>query len=481
MDLKLKALIAVFWNAFEMIGGKAVQILILIILARLLNPEEFGIIGLLFIFTEISKAILDSGFTQTLIREKEVTEIDFSTVFYTNLAIAGLLYFILYISAPYISDFYDFPNLTYYSRLLFLTVLINAFSIVQNAILIRNIDFKSLSIRTVLANVLSGLIAIYMAYTGWGVLALIWQQIFTALFRLMFLWVLTRWLPGLHFSFETLRRLFRFSHNLMLAGILDAVVSNIQGLLIGKFYNVSQLGLYSQSKQLSTIPSQTLTSIITNVSYPTFTKLNSISELKYAYKKVIKLTLFFIFPLMIGLSVIGQDLISLLLGEKWIKSVLYFQIFCIAGSIYPLQIINQNLFLALGDSKSFLRVSLIKKVVIIALILLTVQFGVLAIVYAYLFASIINMIIVMHLSGQKIKYNIITQLSDLKEIFFVSLLMVLSIEVVSLFISFDKLIFVVCFKVFIGLISFFGLSYFFKLNEVFELRNIINMVVRSRK
>ena len=184
---------------------------------------------------------------------------------------------------------------------------------------------------------------------------------------------------------------------------------------------------------------------------------------------------------MIGLSVIGEDLITLLLGEKWIASVYYFQIFCIAGAIYPLQVINQNIFLVLGDSKSFLKTSLMKKIVIIILILLTIKFGVLAIVYGYLFASIINMLIVMHLSGKKIRYGLISQIRDLKEIFFISILMVLFIELASIFLLFNSLLLVILIKVSIGLMSFFGLSYLFKLSEISELKKIISTVIGSRK
>lgn len=478
---KLNALVSVFWNAFELIGGKAVQVIVLIVLARLLTPEAFGVIGLLVIFTELSKVILDSGFTQTLIREKTVTDIDMCTVFYTNVIVAILIYTLLYVSAPYISGFYNFPELTYYARLLFLTILINSFIIVQNAVLMRDMKFKVLSIRTLLANLFSGAIAIYMAYTGWGVLALIWQQVLAALFSLVLLWVSTRWFPSLYFSFGSLKRLFSFSRHLMLSGMLDAIVSNIQSVLIGKFYTPTQLGFYTQSKQLSTIPSQTLTSIIRNVSYPAFTKLKSEGHLKSAYTKVIKLTLFFVFPLMIGLAVIGNNLIPLLLGEKWVESVKYFQIFCVAGAIYPLYVINQNIFLVVGDSKAYLNVSLIKRAVTLTIVLLTVKFGVLAMVYGYLAASIINVGVVMLLSGKKINYGMFEQIKDLLGIFITTVLMVVIVVTIKVFISFNTELLSIVIQILVGLVSFFGLSFAFKLNEIEELKVIVNSIAGARK
>ncbi|WP_237673931.1 lipopolysaccharide biosynthesis protein [Vreelandella profundi] len=466
MSVRQKAIIGFSWNLLETLGGKFVQVLVLVILARLLEPQDFGLIALLVIFTELAKVILNSGFAQALVREKHVSRIDLSSVFYINLLVGLLLYCVLYFMSPFISNFYEKPELTGYSRLVFLVILINSFMVVQSAILTREMRFKSLSLSTLLSSLLAGIIAIYLAYNGWGVRALITQLVLSAFFRLILLCVVTRWLPSPRISIASIKRLFKFSKNILASGILDAITSNLQSLLIGKFYTVSDLGLYSQSRQLSTMPSQMLTSTFANVSYSALTKLENYDSIKRSYRKILLLSFSFVFPLMMWLSAIGDQLLPLVLGEQWKEAGTYFQIFCIAGAFFPLYIITTNIFLVLGDSGKYLRVNIIKRIVVLVVTLIAINFGVLAMVFGYLGAMIFNSLLSMIISGKELKYSLFEQVKDIYGVAGVALIMIFCMRLVAgtggHFLT----------QAFIGVLVFIILSFLFRLKVVDELGSI---------
>ena len=414
MSLRKKTIKGVLWNSFEMFGGKIIQIVITIILARMLSPEDFGVIGLLVIFTELSKIILDSGFSQALIRKQDVDQADFTSVFYFNIFIGIVVYILLYFLSPLISDFYNYPELTNISRAVFLTIFINSFGIVQNAKIMKEVNFKILANRTILANLLAGILAVYLAFKGFGVWALILQMVVASFLRVLLLWTFSKWLPSISFSLNSIRRLFPFSRNLMVASIFDVIASNIQTLLIGKFYTKADLGFYTQGKQLTVIPSQTLTTIVRNVTYPTLSVIHDkTAQLKNAYRKVIRIAVFVVFPLMLGLMVIGDKLIPFLLGDVWKPAIPYFMLLCITGAIFPLYSVNQNIFLIRGNSKLHLKISLLLRTLTFGSILITIWHSVLMLVIGQVVATVIGTVIVMYYSGREIGYKLTEQFEDI--------------------------------------------------------------------
>jgi teichuronic acid exporter len=475
MSLAKKTVNGVLWNSFELFGGKAVQVVITIFLARILVPKDFGVIGLLAIFTELSKIILDSGFSQALIRKKDATQLDFSSVFYFNVSLGFVVYCILFFLAPLISSFYNFPELTNISRVVFLTIMMNSFSIVQNAKIVKDVNFKVLANRTIIANLIAGLVAIGLAYAGYGVWALVWQMVIASFLRAAFIWTFSKWMPSLMFSIASIKEFFAFSSNLLMSGLFDVIASNIQTLLIGKFYSRAELGFYSQAKQLSNLPSQTLTSVIRNVTYPTLAKMqDSKEQIKQAYKKIIRISIIGVFPLMIALMAAGDNLIPFVLGEKWMPSSLYFMVLCAAGAIFPLYSINQNIFLVTGNSKLFLRVSIAKRCTALAFIVITVSFGVLAIVIGYLLATIVNTLITMYYSGKEINYSLGEQFRDIGGIMVISFFMAASMFGINWLLTIDNHGLLLLAQAVVGTITFIILAMAFKLQVVNDLKSILS-------
>jgi O-antigen/teichoic acid export membrane protein len=474
MSLRKKTIKGVLWNSFEMFGGKIIQIVITIILARMLTPEDFGIIGLLVIFTELSKVILDSGFSQALIRKQDADQADFTSVFYFNIFIGTVVYILLYFLSPLISNFYNYPELTNISRAVFFTIFINSFGIVQNAKIIKEVNFKILANRTILANLLAGILAVYLAFKGFGVWALILQMVVASLLRVLLLWTFSKWLPSISFSLNPILRLFAFSRNLMVAGIFDVIASNIQTLLIGKFYTKADLGFYTQGKQLSVIPSQTLTTIVRNVTYPTLSVIHDKTvQLKNAYRKVIRIAVFVVFPLMSGLMVIGDKLIPFLLGDVWKPAIPYFMLLCITGAIFPLYSVNQNVFLIRGNSKLHLQISLLLRTLTFASILITIWYSVLILVIGQVVATVIGTLIVMYYSGREICYKLTEQFEDISGTIFISAVLFSLLY----YLSYEFLIISDLWVMFIqfigGLILFLLIALTLKLRVVDDLREIL--------
>jgi len=473
MSLRNKTISGALWNAIELFSGKFIQIFITIILARILVPSDFGTIALLVIFTELSRVLLDSGFSQALIRKENATEKDYNAVFYFNIVMGIILYVILYGLSPFISDFYNYPELTNIARIVFLTIIINSFGIVQNAIVIRDINFKILAKRTIVANLLSGLIAIYLANNGFGVWSLVVQIVLAALLRVMLLWFSSAWKPSFTFSFNPIKELLPFSINLLFSGIIDVLASNIQMLLIGKYYTASDLGFYSQAKILSAMPSQILTSIVKNVTYPVLSVIkDDTSQLKQAYRKIITIAMFVIVPVMFTLVAIGNNLIPFVLGEKWIPSVEYFILLSFVGAIYPLYSINQNIFLAKGNSKLLLKVSIVQKLIAISGIFITIQISVLALVIGYVITTIINTLIIMYYAGREINYMFKEQIEDVSGIILISFLMLVSIYFFGVELSFDNTLLTMLVQVLMALIIYLSLSLLFKLPVLDEFKDI---------
>ena len=455
MTIKNKLISGSLWNSLEVYGGHFVQLIITIVLARILTPDDFGVIGLLIIFIELSKVILDSGISKTLIRQKNLNNLDYSSVFYFNIILGLILYSVLFFLSPYISEFYQVSDLTNYSRYLFIIILINSFSIVPEANIIKKINFKVLAKRTIIANTIAGLTAIYLAYNGYGVWALIYQVLIAATIRTILVLKFSDWYPSFEFSMSSVRSIFEFSKNILFARIFDSIVSNLQGLLIGKYYTTTQLGYYSQADRISRISYESLTRVVSNVSYPSLSLMQDDNDkLKKSYKKIIRIAVLIVFPLMLGLLSISNNLIPFILGEKWIPSINYFMLLCIFGAIFPLYSINQNIFLIKGNSKLYFRISNIKSLITLFMTVFAVQYSVLAIVVARIVSIIINTFITMLYSGREIQYSLKEQLKDISGIVSCSVIMAVCIYLLGLSLGSSNYITVLAFQICFGILIF---------------------------
>ena len=335
--LKKKTLTGLFWTFTEVISNQGIQFLIQIFLARLILPEEFGLIGMITVFIAISNSIIDSGFSNALIREKEVNQNDYSTVFYFNLITAIVIYVILYFSSPMISVFFAQPKLSLILRVLAITIIINAFGIIPRAILTRKINFKAQMIINISSSLVSGFIAIILAYKGFGIWSLVFRTIIMQFMQALMLSIVNKWRPSLVFSKNSFEKLFGFGWKLLVSGLIDTIYNNLYYMVIGKMYSASDLGYYTNAQKLRDIAATSISTAVQKVSYPVLSCMQNEEEvLKNMYKKIIKSSVYITFPVMFGLAIVARPLILILFGDNWSKSIIYFQILCLAGMLLSL-------------------------------------------------------------------------------------------------------------------------------------------------
>jgi O-antigen/teichoic acid export membrane protein len=413
-SLKQKSINGMLWTVGERLSVQAVQLLVQIFLARLLDPAQFGLIGMLLIFTAVAQSIMDSGFGSALIQKKDADQTDASSIFFFNLILGVILALLLFLAAPLISKFYLQPALTTITRVLSLTLIINAFSLVQKSLLAKKMDFKTQMKISLLAVIISGVIGIVMAFRGFGVWSLVAQMVSKSLFQSIFLWLFNDWRPSAIFSLYSLKSMFSFGSKLLVSGLIDTVFNNIYQTFIGKVYSPTDLGFFSKAKSIETAAVQATGSSLGQVLFPSLVHFqDDVVNLKKAYRKTIKLSLFLHFPLMIGLWAIADPLFRFLLTDKWAPSIPYFQILCVAGLLFPLHVLNLNILKVKGRSDLFLRLEIIKKATVILAIVLTYRHGIMVMLYGQVITSIIAYLINSYYSGHLISYSQWDQIKDL--------------------------------------------------------------------
>lgn len=421
-SLKDKTVKGIGWSFIDNIAGSGITFLVGLVLARLLTPAEFGIIGIVTIFIAISNSIIDSGLSNALIRKLDVTEKDYNTVFYINLLLGVLLYCILYFSAPAIGRFFNEEIVTPVLRVIGIILIFNSFCIIQRTILVKRIDFKTQTKVSIIASTVSGVVGIGMAFMGYGVWSLVGQQVSRQFLNFVFLWIFNNWRPAFLFSFQSFKELFGFGSKLLLSGLIDTIYKEIYSLIIGKVYSKDELGQYTRARQFSTIFSSNLTAVIQRVSYPTLSELQNNSELLLkAYKRVIKDTMLISFACMLGLAAIAKPLIVVLIGEKWLPASEYLQIICFSGMLYPLHAINLNMLQVKGRSDIFLKLEIVKKILAIMPICLGIFLGIKIMLLGSVFNSFVAYFLNSYYSGRLINYPTKTQIKDIMPVFIVSL------------------------------------------------------------
>lgn len=413
-SLKKQAFVGVVWSAIESFSVKGITFLIQIVLARLLAPADYGIIGMLAIFMQIGQVFVDSGFANALIQKKECTEEDFSTVFYYNLAIAVLLYLLFFFIAPWIALFYEMEQLTSVMRVLSLVLIVNALSIVHRTKLVKSINFKSQSIISFTSALLSGVIGIAMAYYGFGVWALVCQQILNSAFLFLFFLYFTRWKPSFAFSKEAFMPLFKFGSRLLGASLLNQLYRNLYTIVIGKKFSAENLGYYTRAEQFAIFPSYTLSSIVVKVAFPALSKIQDDNQkLREAYRKIIRLTSYIIFPLMVIVIVLAKPFILLTLSAKWSAAIILLQILCLDWMLDHLSGINLNLLYVKGRSDLALRLEVIKKTTAVVILFVSIPFGLLGMCWGRLVYSIFATIANSYYTNRLISLSFFQQMRDI--------------------------------------------------------------------
>ena len=413
-SLKSKTLHGLFWSFCERFSEQGIQFVISIILARLLLPEQFGLIAMLTIFMAIAESFIDSGFGSALIQKKNATHADECSIFYFNILVGCLVAGLLCLAAPWIAAFYNQPILTMLTRVLSLNLIINSFGLIQSSLLTRHVDFKTQLKVSVIATLLSGIIGITMAYRGFGVWSLVAQSLSTNLFRTTLLWIFHRWRPALRFSLTSLRTMFAFGSKLLLSGLFDRFFQNIYSLVIGKIFTPAALGFYSRAQRLQELPVQNIQSSVSRVTFPVFSSIQEDKpRLKRGVRKALMTLAMVNFPMMIGLAVVAKPLVLVLLTDKWLPCVPYLQLFCAVGMLYPLQAINLNVLKAQGRSDLFLKLEIFKKVLVVVAILITYRWGILSLLVGQIVTSVLSYFLNTHYTGKLLRYPITQQIRDI--------------------------------------------------------------------
>lgn len=402
-----------FWRLAERFGAQGVALVVSIILARLLVPEVYGTIALVTVFTQILNVFVDSGFGNALIQKKDADDLDFSTVFYFNIAVCLLLYAGVFLAAPWIARFYNDLALTPVVRVLSLTLIISGVKNVQQAYVSRTMQFKRFFFATLGGTIGAAVIGIAMAYFGFGVWALVAQQIFNATVDTIILWITVKWRPKWMFSWQRLKGLFSFGWKLLASSLLDTVYSDLRQLIIGKLYTSSDLAQYNRGKQLPDLLVNNIDTSINSVLLPAMSQVQDDSaRVKSMTRRAMKTSTYVIAPIMMGLAFTAEFVIRLLLTEKWMPCVPFLRIFCITYMFYPVHTANLNAIKAMGRSDLFLKLEIVKKVVGLIVLLSTMWFGVMAMAYSLLFTSITSQIINSWPNKKLLDYSYPEQIRD---------------------------------------------------------------------
>ncbi len=413
-SLRHKTIHGVGWSFIDNISNSGITFLVGLVLARLLTPEEYGIMAMITIFIAISNSIIDSGFSNALIRKTRIERVDYNTVFYFNLTVSILIYVLLHLAAPAISVFFKEPVLLAVIRIIGWVLIINALAIIPRTQFVRNVDFKTQTKVSLISSISSGVIGIGMALGGMGVWSLVGQQLSRQFLNTLFLWVYSKWHPVWEFSTESFKELFGFGSKLLLSGLLNTIYKNIYYIVIGRFYTSAQLGQYTRAEQFNMIFSSNLTSVVQRVSYPVLSSIQEEPErLREAYRKVIKITMLITFACMLGLAAVAKPLILILIGEKWLPAVYFLQIICFSGMLYPLHAINLNILQVKGRSDLFLKLEIIKKIIAVGPIVVGIIYGIECMLWGGVLISFIAYFLNSYYSANLINYPTSEQIKDI--------------------------------------------------------------------
>lgn len=472
-SLKKKTIRGVLWSTLERFSVQGIQFVVMIIMARMLTPKDYGLVGMLAVFIAVSQSLVDSGFSQALIRKQDRTETDNSTVFYFNIVVGLILYGILYVIAPLIADFYNEPQLIAITRIIGLSVLFNSMVVVQRALLTIKIDFKTQAKAALTAAVSSGIVGIWMAASGYGVWSIVTYQLVNLGVNVLLLWILSHWRPKWIYSWKSFHDLFGFGSKLLASGLIDTLYRNIYLIVIGKVFSASDLGYYTRAHQFTDFPSSNLTGIIQRVTYPVLCSIqNENVRLADVYRRFLRISAFVIFPLMMGLAAVAEPFVLVLLKEQWLFAATLLSIICFSMMWYPIHAINLNLLQVKGRSDLFLKLEIYKKIVGIIILCITIPMGLVAMCIGSYFSSMIALVINTYYTGKLINVGFIRQMRDLMPTFLLSVSMGAVVYFTINIISFHPIV-QLSIGIIIGILYYILLALLLKFTEFKELIQLL--------
>ncbi len=475
MSLKKRVSKGLVWTFAEQFGNQLIGFIISVILARILLPEQFGLIGMIAVFVAIGNALLHAGLTKSLIRGENLTSLDYSTVFYFNLVASIFIYLLIYFLAPIIADFYGESILVGLVRLYCTTFIISALSAVQMARLTKKMEFRTQTLIAIPSAIVGGLVGIGMAISGFGVWSLVWSSISGASVSAIQLWIYSDWRPDLKFDFSKLKTHFNFGYKLTLSELLDRTFNNIFLIAIGKYFSAAQVGLYTRAETMNQLPVRNISRALDKVTFPLFVTIqNDDIRLKRVYKKILKMVVFVVTPVLITLAVLAEPVFRFLFTEKWLPAVLYFQILCLTGILYPLHSYNLDILNVKGRSDLFLKLEVLKKILILLVLFITIPMGITELLVGQVVISFIAFFINAHYSGKLINYSAFQQIKDIVPIICISVLAGGLIYLIdSYWMNTSKDIVRILIGSLSGGLFYLAISYLLKLESLSELFNLI--------
>lgn len=475
-ELKNKAITGMFWASIEKFGTQVVTFVIGIVLARLLSPSDYGMIGLLVVFSTVSSVLVDGGFSAALIQKGKCTQVDYSTIFYFNLVIGCLCYVICFFAAPGIASFYNIPELESLSRVLFIVIILNSVIAVQTTKLRIELNFKLQSKITIITSVTTGIIAIIAAYNGFGVWALVIQSLFSASLTILCFYIATRWKPSLVFSWSVFRGLIKFGSNLLIANLLGTIFQNLYQLSIGKFCKASDVGLYNRAYHFVQLPSTSITDILIKVNFPLMAQYKDDDEkLRSVYERLLRTPMYVLYPILFIMAALSKPLVLVLLGEKWIECAPLLSILAFMCLWQPLAGINVYLLYVKGRSDTALKLDFIKKPLMITMLIASIPFGITWICVGRALFALIAFAVNCHYTKKILNYGFIDQMKNLMPIIIYGIVAFITSTLITN--VFQSPIIQLVIGGIVGLFSYLLLSSLFKDKALLEIKTILNTKV----
>lgn len=416
-SLKKDTVKGVSWNLLEKVGIQGLRFLLGIVLARLLTPEDYGIVGIMTIFISISMTLVDSGFGIAYVQKKEVDNTDANTIFYFNLTLSLILYLILFFASPLIARFFEIEALKTLVKVMGVIIILNALSIVQVSKLKRNLNFKMNAKINLFATVVSGIVAIIAAYKGLGYWSLVIQAVLNNFLKMLGYWINEKWWPGFVFSFRALKKLFSFGGWYLASSLMHTSFTHVYTFVIGKIYPIAQLGLYTKAKSFQELATTQITGVVGNVSFPVFVKMQGDKDrLVNAMRKFLQFSLLLNIPIVVLLVVLAKPFVMLVLTDKWAPMIPFMQILGLAGIFYPINVINLQALTSQGHSKLKFNLEIVKNSLRVLNILIMINFGLIYIIIGEVINSMLAQIINAYYSRKFFDYGLIKQLKDMYKI-----------------------------------------------------------------
>ena len=481
MDGKNKNVVKNFiWRFAERCGAQLVTFIVSIILARILDPEDYGTIALVTVFISVLQVFVDSGLSTALIQKKEADDLDFSSVFYFNFAVCLILYVGMFFAAPYIAGFYDDPALVSIVRVISLTIVISGIKGIQQSYVSRNMLFKRFFFSTLGGTIISAFLGIGMAYSGFGVWAIVVQQLSNATIDTLILWLTVKWRPKRIFSWVRLKILLSFGWKLLVSSLIDTVYNNLRNLIIGKIYTPTDLAYYNQGDKFPKVIITNINSSIDSVLLPTLAFAQDEPEqVKNMTRRAIKISTFIIAPFMMGLAFCASSIVQLVLTDKWLPCVPFIQIFCISYMFWPIHTANLNAINAMGRSDLFLKLEIAKKIIGLLLLVFTMRLGVLAMSYSLLVSTWVSMIINSWPNRKLLNYSFKEQIKDILPGVVIALTMGILISFIRMLLL--PTIVILLIQSIVGVILYIGLSVLFKVDSLQYILDLIKGVFNRKK